>query len=37
MKPSQNAMSKESFAEEIVAEPQTGRIQPEEDWDQELM
>jgi hypothetical protein len=37
MKPNQNAMSKEFLAGEIVAEPQTGLIQPEEDWDQELM
>ena len=31
-KPSQNAMSKEFLAGEIVAEPQTGLTQPEEDW-----
>jgi hypothetical protein len=37
MKPSQNAMSKEFFSGEIVAEPQTGLAQPEADWDQELM
>ena len=36
-KPSQNAMSKEFLAGEIVAEPQTELTQPEEDWDQELM
>ena len=37
MKPSQNAMSKEFLAGEIVTEPQTGLTQPEEDLDQELM
>jgi hypothetical protein len=37
MKPSQNTMSKEFLAGEIVAEPQTGLTQPEEDLDQQLM
>jgi hypothetical protein len=30
-------MSKKFLAGEIMAEPQTGLTQPEEDWDQELM